>query len=145
MATGIGRQTLQPIRQSGSGTVGSAYIEASVGFAAGSASASATATAVSVVDRQAAIHALEPKIQALSATILNAIAAGAEPAGPHLENPDFPEELFRTLARDEQGQRENARLKQEATSARRWSLAEKALLVLLASAIGAFITCAVSK
>jgi hypothetical protein len=117
--------------------VGSAYVAASVVLAAGSASVSATA--VSVVDRQTAILALEPKVQALHAAILHAIVAGTEPAGPHLGNPDFSEDLLKEFARYEQGEREAKSVRQEAARIRRWSLTEKILVVVVSGAVGALI------
>ena len=103
----------------------------------GSAFAS-TALAYPAPERQAAVLALAPKFQALPDPVLHTIVAGAEPAGPHLGTPDFPEEMLRELGRFEQGEREAQRVreeaedaKREATRERRWSFAEKAALLII--------------
>jgi hypothetical protein len=85
---------------------------------AGSAYAAAAAADrmnAGVFDRQTAVLALEPKFQALSGAIIHLIVAGVERAGPHVGNPDFPENMLQAFAQYEQEKREAKRL-------RRWNL-----------------------
>ena len=96
----------------------------------GSAFAS-TALAYPAPERQAAVLALAPKYQAMPDPVLHTIVAGVEPAGPHLGNPDFPEEMLRALGRFEQGEREAESARQEAARLRRRSFGEKVLLLIL--------------
>ncbi len=125
MAVGVGRMTLPSVTMSGSGTVGSAF--------------ASTAAAFDAPERQAAVLALEPVYRELTDPILHVIVAGVEPAGPHLGNPDFTEEMLRELGRAEQDRRTTERLKEEANSARRWSLGEKLLLLVIGTVIGALL------
>jgi hypothetical protein len=101
----------------------------------GSAYASA-ASALPSPDRKAAVLALEPKFQALPHPILHLIVEGAERAGPHVGNPDFAEEMLQAFARYEQGEREKERLRGEAERARRASLVEKIVLLVVGGIIG---------
>ncbi len=100
----------------------------------GSAYAS-TALAFRAPARQAAVLALAPKFQAIPDAVLHTIVAGAEPAAPHVGNPDFPEEMLRELSRFEQDQREAERLRQDARQSRKWSLVEKIALLIIGGVV----------
>jgi hypothetical protein len=103
-------------------TVGSAY--------------AAAASVVPAPDRRAALLALEPTFQALPNPILHLIVEGAERAGPHVGNPDFPEETLQAFARYEQDQREKERLRKEAERAQRASWMKDFGLLVVGGIIG---------
>ena len=117
MAMGVGRQTLPSLRQSASGTIGSAFASAAAAFEA--------------PERQAAVLALEPLYSELPDPILHTIAEGVEPAGPHLGNPDLPEEMLKELGRFVRDNRKDAVARQEARTTRTWSFVEKAVLLVI--------------
>ncbi len=56
-----------------------------------------TASAFSAPKQQAEVLALEPKIRELPEMLAVAIGHGAEQAGPHLGNPNLPEETLKPL------------------------------------------------
>ena len=126
MAVGVGRLELGSVTISGSGKIGAAF--------------ASTAAAFDAPERQAALLALETLYSKLPDPILHTIVEGVEPAGPHLGNPDFPEDMLRELARFEQGSRETEHLKQEAKNARRWSLGEKVVILIVGLVAGALFT-----
>jgi hypothetical protein len=88
-------------------------------------------SSIRVSKRETAVLALEPKFQALSDAILHLIVAGVEKIGPHVENPDFPEDMLQAFARFEQDQRETKRLRENARQERRWSFVEKIALLVI--------------
>ncbi len=117
MAVGVGRMTLPSLTMSGSGTVGSAF--------------ASTAAAFDAPERQAAVLALEPLYSKLPDPILHTIVEGVEPAGPHLGNPDFPEDMLKELARFVRDNRKEALARQETRRTRTWSFVEKAVLLVI--------------
>ena len=88
-------------------------------------------SSIRVSKRETAVLALEPKFQALSDAILHLIVAGVEKVGPHVGNPDFPEDMLQAFARFEQDQRETKRLRENARQERRWSFIEKIALLIV--------------
>jgi len=94
-----------------------------------------TAAAFSAPEQQAAVLALEPKLEALPDMVLVAIGHGEEPAGPHLGNPNLPEGTLKPLAANELTRRKGAR------ENRRWIIGTcvvTPLLLLLGWALNYF-------
>ncbi len=96
-----------------------------------------TAAAFSAPEQQAAVLALEPKLEALPDMVLVAIGHGEEPAGPHLGNPNLPEGTLKPLAANELTRRKGAR------ETRRWIIGTcigGPLLVILGWALSLFMS-----
>jgi hypothetical protein len=106
-----------------------------VSVAVGSAYAAAAA-AFPDRERKELAAAQPPKFQKLDDPILHIIAAGVEPAGPYVGNPNLPEEVLQVFAQYEQREREKKRERDAAERARRASLVEKIVLLLIGAIIG---------
>lgn len=100
----------------------------------GSAFAS-TAAAFEAPDRQEAVLALAPLYRDLSDAVLHTIVEGVEPAGPYLNNPDFPEEMLRALGKFEQDERKAFRERQETQRTRKRSFIDKVVLLVIGGVV----------
>ena len=99
-----------------------------------------TAAAFPTVDEQTAVLSLEGKLVNLAPPVLYALAHDTEAVGPRIGVSNVPEPTLKALAAYEWERRETEKAKQEAKSARAWSLGEKILLVIVAAAVGALLT-----
>lgn len=125
MAVGTGRFTLPSITMKASGKVGSAF--------------ASTAAAFEAPDRQEAVLALAPMYRELSDAILHTIVEGVEPAGPHLNNPEFPEEMLRALGKFEQDERKAFRERRETQRTKTRAFIERLVLLSIGTFLGVVI------